>query len=71
MAELVRLAKSVFGNHVGEWSTKGGRITLATDDVLTGLVDITQIQVPPRATKEIKVFVSNALIFFELRHFYI
>ena len=52
MAELVRLAKLVLGDHVGEWSTKRGRITLATDDVLTKLIDITLIQVPPRAPRK-------------------
>ena len=61
--EVVRLAKSVLGDHVGEWSTKGGRIALATDDVLTKAVDITRLQVPPRAPKEIQVFVSNTWIF--------
>ena len=43
------LAKSVSGDHVGEWSTKGGRATLATDDVLNKAVDIARLQVPPRA----------------------
>ena len=60
---MVRLAKSVLGDHVGEWSTEGGRITLDNDDVLTKAVDITRIQVPPRAPKEIQVFISNTWIF--------
>ena len=46
------LAKPVLGDHVGEWSTKGGRATLATDDVLNKAVDITRLQVPPRAPKK-------------------
>ena len=61
--EVAKLAKWVFGSHVGEWSTKGGRITLASDDVLTKAVDITRVQVPPRAPKEIQVFISNTWIF--------
>ena len=46
------LAKPVLGDHVGEWSTKGGRETLATDDVLAKTIDITRLQVPPRAPKK-------------------
>ena len=49
--EVAKLAKWVFGSHVGERSTKGGRITLASDDVLTKAVDITRLQIPPRAPK--------------------
>ena len=48
---VAKLAKAVFEQSVGEWSTKGGRITLASDDVLTKAVDITRLQVPPRAPK--------------------
>jgi len=33
-ARMTRIAKPVFDDHVGERSTKGGSITLASDDVL-------------------------------------
>lgn len=62
--EVVRLAKPVLGDQVSDWSTKGGREKLVTDDVLTKSVDITRIRVPPSTPQEIRLFVSNAWIFF-------
>ena len=53
------LAKPVLGDHVGEWSTKGGRATLATDDVLNKAVDIARLQVPPRAPEKLLLLLSG------------
>ena len=53
------LAKPVLGDHVGEWSTKGGRATLATDDVLNKAVDIARLQVPPRAPEKLLLLLGG------------
>ena len=50
-AEIAILATTGSVLHVGKTSAERGRITLAPDDVLTKAVDITRLQVPPRAPK--------------------
>ena len=47
--EVAKLAKWFFGSHVGERSTKGGLNTRNSKEVLDKAVDITRLQVPPRA----------------------
>ena len=42
---IAKLAIVVSEQYVGETSAEGGRITLASDDVLTKTVDITRLQV--------------------------
>ena len=51
-AELVRLAKPVLSIYVDKLSVERGRITLLPQTVLTKVVDITQLRVPPHAPKE-------------------
>ena len=58
--EFARLAKTVFGDRVGEMSAERGRITLAPDDVLTKVVDIIRLQVPPRAPY--RVFITDLTV---------
>ena len=48
---MTSVAKPVFVSYVGKSSAEGGRGTVASDDVLTKLVYITRLQVPPRAPK--------------------
>ena len=48
---VASLAIAVSEQYVGETSAEGGGITLTPDDVLTEAVDITRLQVPPRAPK--------------------
>ena len=50
-AEIAILATTGSVLYVGKTSAERGRITFTTDDVLTRTVDITRIQVPPRAPK--------------------
>ena len=64
-AEIAILATTGSVLYVGKTSAERGRITLAPDDVLTKAVDITRLQVPPRApkrqSKDCLFFVSPSL----------
>ena len=51
-AEIAILATTGSVLYVGKTSAERGRITFTTDDVLTRTVDITRIQVPPRAPRK-------------------
>ena len=48
---VAKLAKAVSEQFVGEMSAEGGRITVTSKEGLTKAVDITRLQVPPRAPK--------------------